>query len=128
MDRRGAHRGEHLSTREAEVTAEAVTSSRRFHERRGSGTAEVLLRDASRLLSACGVHRSGSWILRTVSDYCERVEHTGYPFGPWLVARIQLNSQERVRAMNDPEVRYCLEYSDPTGETAVRNVMRRRHG
>ena len=89
--------------------------------------AENLKAEARRLLDACGVPATPNWVNRVVVRYLQSVAPTGFPFGPWLVAQVELTREQRVAALNDPEVRYCLDYSDPTGETAVRNVMR-RHG
>lgn len=111
------------------MSVATITSDRRDHERRGGQTAtpRQLLTDASTILARCGVDTRGSWLRRTVTDYCRHVAHTGYPFGPWLMARVQLNAEQRRRAMHDPELHNFLCYFDPTGESAVRNVMR-RHG
>lgn len=111
------------------MSAATITSDRRVHERRESGTVtfSVLVSDASMILTRCGIDVRGSWLRRTVNDYLARVERTGYPFGPWLMARVELNAEQRRRAMADPECHSFLCYSDPTGEAAVRNVMR-RHG
>ncbi len=87
---------------------------------------ETLAADAGRLLDACGVARSRSWVSRTVRAYVDRVAHTGYPFGAWLLAQVELNAEQRRRALADPETASMLCYADPTGEAAVRNVMRGR--
>lgn len=108
------------------MSAATITRSRRNMSAE-TPSAEMLCRETGRLLEACGVQRTRSWISRFVRDYCERVQHTGYPFGPWLMARVELNAEQRRRAMADPECHSFLSYSDPTGETAVRNAMR-RHG
>lgn len=104
----------------------AAPSIRRFHERRDSesATPETLIRDADRLLGACGIERAGSWILRTVRDYTSRIGATGYPFGAYLLNRVELNSEQRRVALANSELASFLNYADPTGETAVRNVMK----
>ena len=100
-------------------------SIRRFHERRDeeSVTPETLLRDASRLLEACGVVRSGSWLNRTIRDYLS-APVVGMPFGVFLTARLELNALQRRRLAERADLRYLLSYADPTGETAIRHVMR----
>lgn len=85
---------------------------------------ETLAREAGRLLAACGLDRSRQWIGRTVREYVVRVSATGFPFGAYLMNRVELNAEQRVAALANSELRYLLEYSDPTGEDAVRNVMR----
>ena len=89
---------------------------------------DSLCREASALLEACGIGRSRSWVSRTVRDYQVRVQLTGYPFAAWLLNRVQLNAEQRLRILHDPELAYLLAYADPTGETAVRNIVRGRHG
>jgi len=85
---------------------------------------EVFARDAGRLLAACGVYRSRAWISRTVRDYMSSIAGAGFPFGAYLLNRVELNAEQRRAALNDPEFAYLLEYADPTGEQAVRNVLR----
>lgn len=102
-------------------------SIRRFHERRDSDSAtpEQLFREAGRLLAACGVAQSGAWILRTVRDYSSsRAASSGFPFGAYLMTRVQLNAEQRRTILANSDLAYVLEYADPTGETAVRNVIR----
>lgn len=100
------------------MTAATITSSQRYHP------AAALKAEAQRLLDACHVPAQPPWVHRTVSNYLRYVEHTGFPFGAYLLNRVQLNAEQRRRAMQDPELHNFLCYSDPTGETAVRNVMR----
>ena len=85
---------------------------------------EAFARDAGRLLAACGVYRSRAWISRTVRDYMSSIAGAGFPFGAYLLNRVELNAEQRRAALNDPEFAYLLEYADPTGEAAVRNVLR----
>lgn len=91
---------------------------------RRSHFAEALKADSRKILDACGVPATPNFINRVVVKYLERVAHTGFPFGPWLVSQIQLTSEQRRRGMQHPDVAYCLSYSDPTGEQAVSRVMR----
>ena len=87
---------------------------------------EAFARDAGRLLAACGVYRSRAWISRTVRDYMSSIAGAGFPFGAYLLNRVELNAEQRRVALHDPEVAYLLEYADPVGEQAVRNVTRER--
>ena len=84
---------------------------------------EGLSREAGRLLAACGVERSRAWVSRIVRDYLSSIS-TGYPFGAYLLNRVELNSEQRRVALANSELASFLNYADPTGETAVRNVMR----
>lgn len=99
-------------------------SIRRNHERRDVSV-EGLTRDAHLLLDACGVQRSPSWVSRTVRDFLAS-DLRGMPFGMFLTARVELNSMQRRALAERADLRYILSYADPTGETAVRNVMRER--
>lgn len=85
--------------------------------------AENLKADSRLILDACGVPARPNWINRQVVTYLDSVEHTGFPFGPWLVSRVQLTAEQRRRAMNDPELTRVFKHSDRTGEAAVWNVM-----
>lgn len=104
------------------MSTAATVSSQRYHP------AAALKAEAQRLLDACGVPAKPPWVHRTVSNYLTFVAHTGFPFGAYLLNRVQMTTEQRIAAMNHPEVRYCLDYADPTGETAVRNVMRGNRG
>lgn len=86
---------------------------------------EELAREAGRLLAACGVDRSRAWVSRIVRDYTSGAIGSQFPFGVYLMNRVQLNAEQRQVALSNPEIAYFLCYADPTGETAVRNVMRK---
>lgn len=110
------------------MTAANATSIRREHESRdqGSVTPESLLRDAMGMLDRCGVSRSPKWVQRIVREYTATAARVGFPFGPYLLNRVQLNAEQRRAILAKSDLRYLLEYADPTGEQAVRNVMSRR--
>lgn len=109
------------------MTSATTTSSRRHHTRRDEapGTAESLVREAHTLLEVCGLHRSPAWVSRTVRAFL-RSSVDGMPFGVYLVARVELNAQQRRALAEREDLRYVLSYADPTGETAIRNVARER--
>lgn len=98
-----------------------TTDIRRNHERRGQD-AETLLRDAALLLDVAGVFRSSSWLARTVRAYL--ASPVQLPFGLYLAAKVEMNAVQRRRVAEHEDLRYLLSYADPTGEQAVRNVMR----
>lgn len=83
---------------------------------------ESLIRGAHALLEVAGIHRSATWVTRTVRAYL-RSPAAGLPFGQVLAAELELSAKQRAAMAARSELRYLLEYSDPTGETAVRNVM-----
>lgn len=100
---------------------QATTDIRRKDERRD--TTEALLRDAALLLNVAGIERSPSWLSRTVRAYVA-APIEGLPFGLFLAAKVQMNAVQRRRVAEHADTRYLLSYADPTGETAIRNVMR----
>lgn len=85
---------------------------------------ETLIRDTHSLLEAAGIHRSPNWVIKTVRSYL-RSTVRGLPFGQVLAAELQLTAQQRAQLAARSDLRYVLEYRDPTGETAMRNVMAR---
>lgn len=90
----------------------------------GSTSAENLNRHAHKLLTNCGVHMSPSKVSRLVRDFKRRVEQNGYPFEAFLVNSVQLSAEQRRKALANPDIARVIGYCDPTGETAVANVIR----
>jgi hypothetical protein len=84
---------------------------------------DFLIRDAGRLLDACGVTRSRQWMSRTVHAYLE-APIQGIPFALNLAARVELNNVQRQLLAELEDLRYLLTYSGPTGETAIRQLMK----
>ena len=78
------------------------------------------------LLDACGVVRSRAWLSRTVRDFLSSHLAEQMPFGLFLVSRLELNHSQRRALAECADVRYLLNYRDPTGETTARNVDRER--
>jgi len=58
----------------------------------------------------------------------EREQNKGYwPFFLYLCDYVfGMNAEERARAIDEDIARVCIDYSDPTGDQAVRNVLRER--
>lgn len=88
-------------------------------------TKSSLIRDARMLLDVSGMNRGGNWISRTVRDFLA-MPVQGLPFGWFLAARLELNEAQRRRLAENEDLRYILGYTDPTGETAIRHVMKER--
>lgn len=88
-------------------------------------TPEVLIRGAHKVLDAAGVRRSATWVTRTVRAYL-RSPALGLPFGQVLAAEVQMSAEQRAAIQARTDLRYVLEYADPTGEAAVRRVMAAR--
>lgn len=94
----------------------------------GSTSAETLIRDAHIALINAGVHMSPSKVSRLVRQYKQRVEANGYSFGEFLANAVVMSADQRRRVMVDPAVARVISYADPTGESAVTNVMRAAGG
>ncbi|WP_153395791.1 hypothetical protein [Ornithinicoccus halotolerans] len=58
--------------------------------------------------------------------FSERVERNNFNFFDFLANAVQLHADQRRRALADPDVQRVITYADPTGETAVRNVLHQR--
>jgi hypothetical protein len=95
----------------------------------GSTSAETLVEHAHKLLCNCGIQMSPSKVSRLVREYRHRVERNGFPFEAFLVNSVQLTAQQRRQALANPDIARAISYADPTGETAINNVMTAsRHG
>lgn len=90
----------------------------------GTKSAEDLIRDARIILANCGVPLGQSKLSRLVRTYQARVERNGFAFFDFLATAVQVTDARRRTALADPEVQRVISYADPTGETAVANVMR----
>lgn len=98
---------------------------RPLHEGRGqkpgAPTVESLIRDTSAVLERIGVSMAPSKVIRLCRDYINIVANKDIAFVDYLANAVTLNASQR-RAFD--EEYYRLTHADPTGETAVRNVMR----
>lgn len=91
----------------------------------GGGTStETLIKHAQTLLANTGIAMSPSKVSRLVREYRHRVERNGFPFEAFLVNSVQLTADQRSRALSNPDTARFITYMDPTGETAVNNVLR----
>ena len=76
-------------------------------------------------LSFAGLERTESWVKRVSHDYA-RVAIPGTPIDVFIATRIAMSPAERRRLAERSDLRYLLSYADPTGETAIRHVMKER--
>lgn len=103
----------------------AAMSVRRNDERRGRitvQTAEQLIRDTQTLLARAGLRMGHSKVCRTVRAFTGRLTCDGQEYIDFLAARLALTVQQR-RSVAEQYAR-VIAYADPTGETAVANVLR----
>jgi hypothetical protein len=84
---------------------------------------EHLIRVAEVVLGNVGAEMSHSRLVRSVRKF-QRVGGRGLDFVYYLANVLGLDREQRARLMTDPDVARVIAYADPTGETAVRNVMR----
>lgn len=86
---------------------------------------ERYLRIAHATLDASGYALGRSKVRRLVREFTSRVESNGFAFFDFFANALLLDADQRRRALLNPDVAMTIAYADPTGETAVRNVMRR---
>lgn len=87
---------------------------------RGAPSVESLIRETHALLNHTAMRLSPSKVVRLCRDYVRKVADKGVPFGTFLANAVTLDASQR-RAFD--VVYYRLSYADPTGESAVRNVV-----
>lgn len=107
------------------MTTAELPSIRRNHERRGPYTGQTTS-EMTNVIAATfarfGVKVSPSRVSRMVRSYVATVQHNGVDFADYVANQVALTEMQR-RVVSD-ELRRVVCYSDPTGETAVANVMR----
>lgn len=93
-----------------------------------SGQTEEAIRITHAILANCGLEMAPSKVSRIVRRYEHRISGSGtFTFIDYLTSQVQVSSEQRRQILNDPEVRRIFRYrDDPTGEDAVRHVLRER--
>ena len=87
--------------------------------------------NAARLiLDNCGIAFSTNKIVRLVIQFNRTMPNaSGHAFFLYLTNAVQMSVDQQRAALSNPDISRAIAYADPTGETAVNNVMRRvRHG
>lgn len=87
---------------------------------------EALKAAASTVLWNCGIAYGPNKINRLAVTFASRVERNGFAFFDFLANAVQLDADQRRRALANPDIARAISYADPTGETAVNNVIRER--
>lgn len=85
---------------------------------------ESLTRIAHSVLDHFGYEMTRSHISRLVRRYEATV--SGWSFFDYFANAIALDSDQRAQARLNPDVARAISYADPTGETAVGNVVKAR--
>lgn len=94
--------------------------------RSGASQTEPLLRVAYAVLENCGAQMSHSKVVRIVRRFEDSNAGHGLSFFYYLAAMVRLDAEEQRALLANPDVARVIAYADPTGETAVANVMRAR--
>lgn len=89
---------------------------------------DTLLKVAHTVLGNCGIEMRPAKVRRLVQTFQHRVERNGFAFFDFLANSVALSAEERRRALADPDLQRVISWADPTGETAVSNVLRERGG
>ncbi len=87
-----------------------------------------LVNAARLILDNCGITFSTNKIVRLVVRFNRSMPNaSGHAFFLYLTSEVQMSEAQKVSALRNPDIARCIAYADPTGETAVNNVMGRRH-
>lgn len=104
------------------MTAPAVTHIRRFTSAEPSGHAEQLIRAGNQLLTFWGIAMSHNRLVKHARRWQREV--SGFTWFDYLANAVQVDDTDRRRARARGDLASTLAYADPTGEKAVRVVMR----
>ncbi len=111
------------------MTATAI-SNRLQHGGRDGDQARpdkaALIRETHAVFARFGVRVSHDRVTKLVGTYIRRVHANGYAFADYIAAQVAVSEVQR-QVVSD-ELRKVVSYADPTGETAVANVVRVRSG
>lgn len=83
-----------------------------------------LVRVARELLNVAGYPMGQSKVSRIVRTFESKVAGNGWSFVDYFANKIQMDADQRRALLARPEIARVIGYADPTGETAVANVMR----
>ena len=85
---------------------------------------EAMSRAAHGALDSSGVSIGPAKIARLVRRFSKEMARNGATFHEFLSGHIRLTTEQRYRLLRNPEWSRVIAYADPTGESAVNNVMR----
>ncbi len=81
---------------------------------------QLVLRAAHAALAASGIDVGPSKVTKVVRRFSHALKRSGLTFHEFLTDQ----ANHRRLILIDPELARVIAYADPTGETAVRNVIR----
>jgi hypothetical protein len=87
---------------------------------------EQVINEAHAAVMEAGLAWSRSRVRRLVNQWDHRVRHNGWSLGDFILNRAQLDEQQRRKIESNQDWVKVTAYADPTGDTAVRRVMRVR--
>jgi hypothetical protein len=93
----------------------------------GTTSTEALIKAAHLVLDNCGIQMGASKVSKLVRTYEHQVAPKGFPFFAYLTNAVQMSAEQQQRALLNSDIARAIAYADPTGETAVNNVMRGNH-
>jgi hypothetical protein len=64
-------------------------------------------------------------VQRLVATFERRVQNNGFSFFEFIANSVAMSAGQRRAALLNPDIAMAISYTDPTGESAVKNVMRR---
>lgn len=89
---------------------------------------ELAIRAAHRVMLDCGVQVSPRKVNRIIRQFDQTSRRHGHSFHEFLTNQANMPTAAVRKMFAHPEWAPVIAYCDPTGETAVNNVMRGRHG
>lgn len=84
--------------------------------------------NAARTVTTClGLSLSENKIVRLALRFKDKAPHgSKLLFFQFLCSAVDLSSGQKRAALANPEIARVIGYADPTGETAVNNILRQR--
>ena len=77
------------------------------------------------VLDNCGIAMSINKVSRLVRRFIDTAPHAdGNLFFLYLANAVQMSEAQKRAALTNPDIARAINYADPTGETAVNNVLR----
>lgn len=85
---------------------------------------EALKTTAFTITRNCGLAWGPNKVNKLCVRFVDRIKGNGFDFFEFIANQVELTSEQRRRALSDPDIQRVIAYADPTGETAVNNITR----